>query len=130
VQRSRPTPLAADGGRCHAEPPRLKRQRWVEWPGANADGPLQTAMQNRAAKGRRRLVRYEFVGPIGQRTMGMVCRARDTRFGRDVSLKVLPADLASDPDGLAGCARSPARSGAAFGCGWSRLILGSHLGSS
>ena len=47
-----------------------------------------------------RLGPYEIVAPIGAGGMGEVYRARDTRLGRDVAVKVLPADLATDPDRL------------------------------
>ena len=48
-----------------------------------------------------KLGKYEVLGPIGAGGMGEVFRARDTRLGRDVALKVLPAAMAHDPDRLA-----------------------------
>lgn len=45
-----------------------------------------------------RLGPYEIVAPIGAGGMGEVYRARDTRLGRDVAIKVLPFDAAGDAD--------------------------------
>ena len=44
---------------------------------------------------------YTVEAEIGRGGMGVVYRAMDTRLGRPVAIKVLPEDLADDPDRLA-----------------------------
>ena len=44
---------------------------------------------------------YEVTSAIGAGGMGEVYRARDSKLKRDVALKVLPVEVAADPDRLA-----------------------------
>src|SRR5262245_6651464 len=51
-------------------------------------------------QGGTRLGPYEILAPLGAGGMGEVYRARATRLGREVAVKVLPAGLASDAERL------------------------------
>ena len=48
-----------------------------------------------------RLGPYEILAPLGAGGMGEVYRATDTKLGRDIALKVLPAEMAHNPERLA-----------------------------
>src|SRR5512134_3014158 len=48
-----------------------------------------------------RLGPYEIIAPLGQGGMGEVYRARDTRLGREVAVKILTQRFARDPTAAA-----------------------------
>jgi serine/threonine protein kinase len=48
-----------------------------------------------------KLGHFEIVEPIGKGGMGEVYRARDTKLGRDVAIKVLPQDFLDDAERVA-----------------------------
>jgi serine/threonine-protein kinase len=48
-----------------------------------------------------RIGNYEIIAAIGAGGMGEVYRAKDTKLGRDVALKILPASFTNDPQRVA-----------------------------
>ena len=45
-----------------------------------------------------RLGPFEILAPLGAGGMGEVYRARDTKLGRELAIKILPASVSADPD--------------------------------
>jgi len=70
-------------------------------PGAGAVGTgLESLPTSMTLSAGTRLGPYEVLAPLGAGGMGEVYRARDTRLGREVAVKVLPAAFSADRDRL------------------------------
>src|SRR4051812_7468167 len=48
----------------------------------------------------RRLAHFELLEPVGVGGMAAVIRARDTQLDRPVALKILPPDMAAEPENV------------------------------
>jgi eukaryotic-like serine/threonine-protein kinase len=73
---------------------------WLERGAAAAAGELVDSTRTATLTGTRIGV-YQVLNLIGAGGMGEVYRARDTRLGREVAIKILPPEFASHPDRLA-----------------------------
>jgi serine/threonine protein kinase len=62
-------------------------------------GPARGEEQLSGLRGRR-LAHFELIEPIGVGGMAAVLRARDTQLDRLVALKILPPEMASDPENV------------------------------
>jgi serine/threonine-protein kinase len=72
-----------------------RANRFMEAPALNIAARTLTLPSGRSLEGRQ-LGAYEILNKIGRGGMGEVYRARDTRLGRIVALKILPEHLSQD----------------------------------
>ena len=77
---------------------------FLESPAAVMAGALEGGPAGHVMAGRQ-LGPYTIVAPLGAGGMGEVYRARDTKLGRDVAIKILPSHFTNDPERRARFAR-------------------------
>ena len=80
--------------------PSRRRRGFLDGPAVAAAAPTVSDAGTSLLTGRR-LGAYQVHERIGVGGMGEVYRARDTKLGRDVAIKILPRLFTSDPDRLA-----------------------------
>ena len=79
--------------------------RFLERPAAVIAAGVATDVSGQAPLMNRQIGPYTIVAPLGVGGMGEVYRARDTKLGRDVAIKVLPPQFTADPERRARFAR-------------------------
>ena len=77
---------------------------FLESPASAMAGPLAGALAGHTMVNRQ-LGPYTIVAPLGAGGMGEVYRARDSKLGRDVAIKILPPHFTDDPERRARFAR-------------------------
>src|SRR5439155_192876 len=63
------------------------------------NGPAEQLFAGTTLRGRK-LAHFELLEPIGVGGMAAVLRARDTQLDRTVALKILPPEMATDPENI------------------------------
>jgi eukaryotic-like serine/threonine-protein kinase len=78
---------------------------FLETPAADAVAGILTGVGGQPQMLNRQVGSYTIVAPLGVGGMGEVYRARDSKLGRDVAIKILPSHLIADPERRARFAR-------------------------
>ena len=78
---------------------------WIERPAAALAAPMLDNSASPSWLTGRQIGPYTIVSLLDSGGMGEVYRARDTKLGRDVAIKILPPEFTADPDRRARFAR-------------------------
>ncbi|MGL4550748.1 MAG: serine/threonine-protein kinase, partial [Gemmataceae bacterium] len=96
VRRRDADPESAEDALSHPAPPTDDTPTIISRGPAPAPADLDNG---RGVRGRR-LAHFELIEPIGVGGMAAVLRARDTQLDRFVALKILPPEMAADPENV------------------------------